>query len=54
VAGFFSKTATKHFEDHLNRQLLAPQFTAEILDYFRLPKASTVFIPDPDTQERAL
>ena len=44
-------TAMKHFEVDLNRQLLAPQFTAEILNYFRLPKASTVFSLDPHYAE---
>jgi hypothetical protein len=44
-------TAMRHFEVDLNKQLLAPQFRAEILDYFRLPKASTVFIPDPHYTE---
>ncbi len=44
-------TAMKHFEVDLNRELLAPQFTAEILDYFRLPKASTVFSLDPHYAE---
>jgi len=44
-------TAMMHFEVDLNRQLLTPQFIEEILDYFRLPKASTVFSPDPHYAE---
>ncbi len=44
-------TAMKHFEVDLNRQLVAPQFRAEILAYFRLPKASTVFSCDPHYAE---
>jgi hypothetical protein len=41
----------RHFEVDLNKQLLAPQFRAAILDHFRLPKASTVFMPDPHYAE---
>ena len=44
-------TAMKHFEVDLNRELISHQFTAEILSYFRLPKASTVFSLDPHYAE---
>ena len=44
-------TAMKHFEVDLNRQLVAPEFRAEILAHFRLPKASTVFRSDPHYAE---
>jgi hypothetical protein len=39
--------AVKHFEVELTKQLLAPQFRAEILNYFRLPEALAVFNADP-------
>lgn len=41
----------RHFEVDLNRQLVAPQFRAEIMAYFRLPEASTVFKYDPHYAE---
>jgi len=37
----------RHFEVDLTKQLLQPQFTAEVLRHFHLPEASTVFKPDP-------
>jgi hypothetical protein len=44
-------SAMKHFEVELTRQLLAPQFRAELLNYFRLPEGSTVFKPNPQFAE---
>jgi hypothetical protein len=47
-------TATRFFEVGLTKHLLAPhlsQFQREILDYFRLPKASTVFTADSHYSE---
>jgi len=41
-------TAMRHFEVYLDTQLQTPQFEAEIIDCFGLPKALTVFRSDPD------
>src|SRR5437016_4020797 len=37
----------KRFEVHLDKQLQTPQFEAEILDYFHVPKAEASFASDP-------
>ena len=39
--------ALRHFEVDLAEQLLTLQFRAEVVRHFRLPDASTVFMPDP-------
>jgi hypothetical protein len=44
-------TAMRHFEVDLTRQLVAPQFRAEILACFHLLEASTVFKSDPHYAE---
>jgi hypothetical protein len=43
--------AVKHFEVDVCRQLLTPQRETEIMEYFSLPKASTIFHADPHYAE---
>jgi hypothetical protein len=44
-------TKTQTFEVYLNEQLRTPTFEAEILAYFNLPEAITLFACDPHYSE---